>query len=294
LFWAERGVRIFRVDNPHTKPLAFWEFLIFKVQSKFPDTVFLSEAFTKPKMMLALAKAGFTQSYTYFTWRNTKHELVEYFTELTQPHMADFFRPNLWPNTPDILPVVLQQAGRPAFIIRSVLATLLSPVYGIYSGFELCENAALQNKEEYLDSEKYQWKERDWNAPGNIKTFLTALNRIRRENRALHEFRNLRFHPVENEQILFFSKVTEARDNVLLVAVSLDPYAPQSAIVHVPLELIGAGEDETYQVHDLLTDRRYFWTGSKNYVHLHPGETAVHIFRVLRKIFHEQDFENYT
>ena len=293
LFWARRGVRIFRVDNPHTKPLAFWEFLIAKVQGEFPDTVFLSEAFTKPKMMLSLAKAGFSQSYTYFSWRNTKHELVEYFSELTQPAMADFFRPNLWPNTPDILPVILQQGGRAAFLMRAVLASLLSPVYGIYSGFELCENAALPNKEEYFDSEKYQWKERDWNAPGNIKHFITKLNVIRRENRALHEFRNLRFHHAENEQILFFSKTTESRDNLLLVAVSLDPYGDQSGVVHVPLDLIGCGDDEAYQVDDLLSDQRYLWSGSRNFVHLLPDERIAHVFRVRRKAFHETDFETY-
>jgi len=293
LFWAARGVRIFRVDNPHTKPLAFWEFLISKVQAEFPDTVFLSEAFTKPKMMLALAKAGFTQSYTYFTWRNSKKELTEYFTQLTSPEMADFFRPNLWPNTPDILPVLLQQGGRAAFLMRAVLSTLLSPVYGIYSGFELCENAALPHKEEYLDSEKYQWKERDWNAPGNIKGFITALNLIRKENRALHTLRNLAFHPAENEQILFFSKVTEARDNLLLVAVSLDPYQPQSGVVHVPLELIGCSGEEPYQVHDLLTNERYLWKGPRNFVQLHPDERIAHVFRVRRKAFHETDFETY-
>lgn len=293
VFWARRGVRIFRVDNPHTKPLAFWEFLITKVQGEFPDVVFLSEAFTKPKMMLALAKAGFTQSYTYFTWRNSKHELIEYFTHLTSPEMADFFRPNLWPNTPDILPVLLQQGGRAAFLMRAVLTTLLSPVYGIYSGFELCENAALPNKEEYLDSEKYQWKERDWNAPGNIKSFITTLNKIRKENRALHTFRNLGFHAVESDSILFFSRVTDSRDNLLLVAVSMDPYQPQSGVVHVPLELIGCGADETYQVHDLLTDQRYLWTGPRNFVQLHPDERIAHVFRVRRKAYHETDFETY-
>jgi starch synthase (maltosyl-transferring) len=294
LFWAQRGVRIFRVDNPHTKPLAFWEFLISKVQAAFPDTLFLSEAFTRPKMMLALAKAGFTQSYTYFSWRNTKAELTEYFTQLTSPQTADFFRPNLWPNTPDILPVLLQQGGRPAFLIRAALTTLLSPLYGIYSGFELCENAALPNKEEYLDSEKYQWKERDWNAPGNIKGYITALNKIRRENRALHQLRNLRFHEVESEHVLFFSKATEARDNVLLVAVSLDPWNTQAAFVHVPLDLIGCSHDETYQVHDLLTGKRYLWSGSRNYIELHPDERVAHVFRVRRRAFHEQDFETYA
>ncbi|MFL6541406.1 MAG: alpha-1,4-glucan--maltose-1-phosphate maltosyltransferase, partial [Chthoniobacterales bacterium] len=173
LFWAKRGVRIFRVDNPHTKPVPFWEYLISQVRARFPDTIFLSEAFTKPKMMKALAKAGFTQSYTYFTWRNTKWEFTEYFTELTQSEMKEYFRGNLFPNTPDILPFHLQEGGRPAFLIRSVLAATLSSVYGIYSGFELCENAALKGREEYLDSEKYQLKERDWNAPGNIKDYIT-------------------------------------------------------------------------------------------------------------------------
>jgi starch synthase (maltosyl-transferring) len=293
-FWAERGVRIFRVDNPHTKPLAFWEYLIEKVQDRFPDTLFLSEAFTRPKMMLALAKVGFTQSYTYFTWRNTKHELAEYFTQLTSPEWAEFFRPNLWPNTPDILPVFLQQGGRPAFEIRAVLAAMLSPVYGIYSGFELCENAALPNKEEYLDSEKYQWKERDWNAPGHIKDLIAGLNRIRRENRALHQFRNLRFHPSQSDQILFFSKVTEARDNLLLVAVLLDPWHPHSGLVHVPLELAGCAPEETYQVHDLLTDERFLWTGSANYIELHPHQRVAHVFRVRRKLARESDFETFA
>jgi starch synthase (maltosyl-transferring) len=292
-FWAERGVRIFRVDNPHTKPLAFWEYLIEKVQARFPDTVFLSEAFTRPKMMLALAKAGFTQSYTYFTWRNSKDELTDYFTQLTTSPWAEFFRPNLWPNTPDILPVFLQQGGRAAFQIRAVLAALLSPVYGIYSGFELCENAALPNKEEYLDSEKYQWKERDWNAPGHIKELIAQLNRIRKENRALQQFRNLRFHASQSDQILFFSKTTEARDNVLLVAVLLDPWHAHSGIVHAPLELAGCAPDETYQVHDLLTDERFLWTGAANYIELHPQHRVAHVFRVRRKLLRESDFETY-
>ena len=206
LFWAERGVRIFRVDNPHTKPVAFWEFLIAGVREKFPDTIFLSEAFTRPKMMKVLARAGFTQSYTYFTWRTSKQELTEYFTELTQTEMRQYFRGNLFTNTPDILPFHLQTGGPPMFRIRAVLAATLSSVYGIYSGFELCENAALPGREEYLDSEKYQLKERDWDAPGNIKALITQLNRIRRENRALHFYDNLRFHPVDNEALLFYSK----------------------------------------------------------------------------------------
>jgi starch synthase (maltosyl-transferring) len=293
-FWAERGVRIFRVDNPHTKPLAFWEYLIEKVQDRFPDTLFLSEAFTRPKMMLALAKVGFTQSYTYFTWRNTKHELSDYFSQLTTPEWAEFFRPNLWPNTPDILPVFLQQGGRPAFQIRAVLAALLSPVYGIYSGFELCENAALPNKEEYLDSEKYQWKERDWDAPGHIKELIAKLNRIRKDNRALHQFRNLRFHASQSDHILFFSKVTEARDNLLLIAVLLDPWHPHSGLVHVPLELVGCAPEDTYQVHDLLTDERFLWTGSPNYVELHPHHRVAHVFRLRRKLARESDFDAFV
>ena len=228
LFWAERGVRIFRVDNPHTKPVPFWEYLIAGVRSEYPDVIFLSEAFTKPKMMKALAKAGFTQSYTYFTWRNTKAELTEYFTELTQTEMRDYFRGNLWPNTPDILPLHLQEGGRPAFMIRAVLAATLSSVYGIYSGFELCENAALPGREEYLDSEKYQWKERDWDAPGNIKDWITRLNRIRKENRALHLYDNLRFYRADNDAILCYGKMTPARDNIILVVVNLDPQRVRS------------------------------------------------------------------
>lgn len=292
LFWARRKVRIFRVDNPHTKPVAFWEYLIGKVHAEFPDTIFLSEAFTRPKMMRVLAKAGFGQSYTYFTWRNNKHEITEYFTELTQTESVEYFRPNLWPNTPDILPYFLQQGGRPAFLIRIALATTLSPVYGIYSGYELCENAAIPNKEEYLDSEKYQWKERDWNAPGNIKHFITKLNFIRKENRALQTFRNLQFHWAENENVLFFSKVTDAGDNLLLIVISLDPWRAQHSFIHIPLDLLQCSDFETYQVHDLITESRYLWSGSRNYVELTP-ESPAHIFRIRKKLFKETDFETY-
>jgi starch synthase (maltosyl-transferring) len=283
LFWADHGVRIFRVDNPHTKPVPFWEYLISGVRNGYPDVIFLSEAFTKPKMMKALAKAGFTQSYTYFTWRNTKAEFTEYFTELTQTEMREYFRGNLFTNTPDILPLHLQQGGRPAFMIRSVLAATLSSVYGIYSGFELCENAALPGREEYLDSEKYQWKERDWNAPGNVKDWITRLNRIRKENRALHLYDNLRFYRTENDAILCFGKMTPARDNIILVVVNLDPRRSQNSYVHVPLEDFGAMDaDDAYQVHDLLNDARYIWRGSANYVELNPEVQPAHIFRVRR------------
>ncbi len=315
-FWCEHGVRIFRVDNPHTKPVAFWEYLITRVQSRFPDAIFLSEAFTRSKMMKVLAMAGFTHSYTYFTWRNTKQGLTEYFTELTQDECAEYMRPNLWPNTPDILPSFLQFGGRPAFIIRGVLAATLSPVYGIYSGFELCENVGLEKKpwdaaaavphflhlcdsdykqlakEEYLDSEKYQWKQRDWNAPGNIKEIITKLNRARRENRALQQLRNLKFQRADNDLVLYYSKMTAARDNIILVVVSLDPFHFQDAYIDVPVDEFGWLEDQSYQVHDLLTDERYLWTGRRNFVRLHPDKPA-HVFRVRRKMHSEKDFDYY-
>ncbi|MBA2743257.1 MAG: alpha-1,4-glucan--maltose-1-phosphate maltosyltransferase [Chthoniobacterales bacterium] len=284
LFWAERGVRIFRVDNPHTKPVPFWEYLISKVRHSYPDTIFLSEAFTKPKMMQALAKAGFSQSYTYFTWRNTKQEFTEYFSELTQTEMKEYFRANLWPNTPDILPVHLQEGGRPEFMIRAVLAATLSSVYGIYSGFELCENAALPGREEYLDSEKYQWKERDWNAPGNIKDLITRLNRIRKENRALHLYDNLRFYTADNDAILFYGKMTMARDDIVFVVVNLDSARTQHGYIDVPLADIGLGISEPYQMHDLLTDDRYTWYGSRNYIELDPQTRPAHVFRVRRSV----------
>ena len=282
LFWAGRGVRIFRVDNPHTKPVAFWEYLIKGVREKYPDTIFLAEAFTKPKMMKALGKAGFNQSYTYFTWRNSKQELIEYFTELTQTEMSEYFRPNLWPNTPDILPFVLQEGGRPAFMIRVALAATLSPVYGIYSGYELCENETLPDREEYFDSEKYQYKERDWNAPGNIKDWIARLNKIRKENRALQLYTNLRFHDAENDAILFYSKMTAARDNIILVVVNLDPHRKQNSLVYVPIENFGQMDSDVYQVLDLLSGSTYTWRGRRNYVELDPDIQPAHIFLVRR------------
>jgi starch synthase (maltosyl-transferring) len=282
LFWADRGVRIFRVDNPHTKPIAFWEYLIKGVREKYPDTIFLSEAFTRPKLMKALAKAGFSQSYTYFTWRNSKQELIEYFTELTQTEMSEYFRPNLWTNTPDILPFVLQEGGRPAFMIRVALAATLSPLYGIYSGYELCENEPLPGREEYLDSEKYQFKERDWSAPGNIKDWIARLNKIRKENRALQFYPNLRFHDADNNAILFYSKMTAARDNIILVVVNLDPHRKQNSFVYVPIESFGQMESDVYQVQDLLSGATYTWRGSRNYVELDPDVQPAHVFLVRR------------
>ena len=282
LFWAEHGVRIFRVDNPHTKPVAFWEYLIKGVRGKYPDTIFLSEAFTRPKMMKALAKAGFNQSYTYFTWRNSKQELIEYFTELTQTEMSEYFRPNLWPNTPDILPFVLQEGGRPAFMIRALLAATLSPLYGIYSGYELCENKALPDREEYLDSEKYQFKERNWNAPGNIKDWIARLNKIRKQNRALQLYSNLRFYHAENDAILFYGKMTAARDNIILVVVNLDPFRKQHSFVDIPIEQFGQMESDEYRVEDLLSGATYAWRGRQNYVELDPEIQPAHIFLVRR------------
>ena len=280
LWWAERGVRTFRVDNPHTKPVAMWEWLIAETRTKFPDLVFLSEAFTKPKMMRVLAKAGFSQSYTYFTWRNTKQELTEYLSEASAPWSANYFRPNFFTNTPDILPFFLQQDGRAPFMIRGVLAATLSPLYGIYSGFELCENAALPGREEYLDSEKYQFKQRDWNAPGNIKPLITKLNKIRRENPALQHLTNLRFHTAENDQILFYAKATA--DNMLLIAVNLDPHHTQVAAVEWPLWEYGLAWGADYVVEDLLSGERWTWHGSRNYVELDPATRVAHVFRIVR------------
>jgi starch synthase (maltosyl-transferring) len=281
-FWCGLGVRIFRVDNPHTKPVAFWEWVIADIQRDFPDTIFLSEAFTRPKMMRLLAKAGFTQSYTYFTWRNTKWELESYLDELAHGPMAGYFRPNFFTNTPDILPFFLQQGGRPAFCIRAVLAATLSPLYGIYSGFELCENTPVPEREEYLDSEKYHFKGRDWNAPGNIKELLTSLNTIRRENRALHRLDSLRFLPAENENILFFAKTSPACDNILLIATTLDPFNRQTAFVNVPVADFGIPEGSPYLVDDLLTGETFRWSGSRNFIALDPWNRPAHILRVRR------------
>jgi starch synthase (maltosyl-transferring) len=288
LFWAEHGVRIFRVDNPHTKPLPFWEYLINGVRARYPDVIFLSEAFTRPKMMKALAKAGFHQSYTYFTWRNSKQELTEYFTELTQTDMREYFRGNLFTNTPDILPFVLQDGGRPAFMIRVALAATLSSLYGIYSGFELCENQALPGREEYLDSEKYQFKKRDWDAPGNIKDWIARLNKIRRENRALQFDDNLKFHHADNDAILFYAKMTTSRDNIILVVVNLDPHRKQSSYVDVPIDQFGPMEADIYQVHDLIGGARYTWRGRRNYVELDPEIQPAHVFRVRRWVGGDQ------
>ena len=282
LFWIEQGVRIFRVDNPHTKPIPFWAWLIGEIQAVYPDVIFLAEAFTRPKVMQALAKVGFTQSYTYFTWRNFKNELIDYFTELTQTEVAEYFRGNLFPNTPDILPPILQQGGRPAFKMRLALAATLSTLYGIYSGYEFCENAAIPGTEEYLDSEKYEIKVRSTDAPGSIRDYIARMNAIRRENPALHEYRNLRFYDSDDDNILVYGKRSHDGGNAILVAVNLDPFEPHQALARLPLADLGIGADERFQVHELITDVRHLWKGSVQTIRLDPREEPAMIFRVNR------------
>lgn len=291
LFWSERGVRLFRVDNPHTKPLSFWEWLIGEVQRQYPETVFLSEAFTRPRVMYGLAKAGFSQSYTYFTWRNTKGELTAYLRELVETEVSEYFRPNFFANTPDILPEYLQFGGQAAFLARLVLAATLSSCYGLYSGYEYLENEAVPGSEEYLDSEKFAIKPRDWNQAGNIRPFITRINTIRRKNPALAANHRLRFHPVDNEQLLFYGKSTEDLTNIILVAVNLDPHHVQEGMLEVPLEEFGIGKNEVFQVHELLFDNRFLWQGRRNFVRLDPAESPAQIFLLRRKLRTERDFD---
>jgi starch synthase (maltosyl-transferring) len=282
LYWIGEGVGIFRVDNPHTKPLPFWEWLIREVQSRHPGTIFLAEAFTRPKMMHALAKAGFTQSYTYFTWRVSKAELTAYGTELAQGPATEYFRPNFFTNTPDILPVHLQQGGRAAFRIRLVLAATLSPVYGIYSGFELCENRAIPDSEEYLHSEKYEYKVWDWDRPGHIKDDIARLNRLRRDHPALHHLANLRFHPADHPQVLFYGKAGEAGGAPIFVAVNLDPFAAHTAEVEFPLVEMGIAATETFTAIELFTDEEHRWRDARQRLTLDPGINPAAIFRIAR------------
>jgi len=292
LFWIDNGISIFRVDNPHTKPFTFWEWLIKEIRQEHPSVIFLSEAFTRPKVMYRLAKLGFTQSYTYFTWRNTKQELIEYLTKLTTSEVKEFFRPNFWPNTPDILPEYLQFGGRAAFIIRLVLAATLSSNYGIYGpAYELCINEALQGKEEYLDSEKYEIKRWDRNNRGNIKEIIARVNKIRRENPALHYTKNLRFYNIENDALIFYAKSSEDRTNTIFVAVNLDPFHPQAGRVQIPLSELNLEADQPFLVHDLLSDEKYIWQGEYNYIALNPLVLPVHIFTLKRYLHRENDFD---
>jgi starch synthase (maltosyl-transferring) len=283
-FWIEQGVRIFRVDNPHTKPFSFWQWAIGEIKEQHPDVLFLAEAFTRPHVMYRLAKLGFSQSYTYFTWRNTKEELTEYFTELTQTEAREFFRPNLWPNTPDILPEFLQLGGRSAFMIRLILAATLGSSYGIYGpAFELCENVALRpGSEEYLNSEKYEIKRRDLPSAESLKAFITRINRIRKENPALQSNRNLHFHKTDNPSLICYSKTTDDLSDVIVVVVNLDCFHAQTGWVHLDLTPIGLDGDQPFAVHDLLGDGQYTWHGSANYVELTPESLPAHILRVRR------------
>ncbi len=294
-FWIDQGIRIFRVDNPHTKAFLFWEELIGELKRDYPDLIFLSEAFTRPKVRYRLAKLGFSQSYTYFAWRNTKYELTEYLTELTQTEVREYFRPNLWPNTPDILTEYLQHGGRPAFMARLILAATLGASYGIYGpAFELCENQPREpGSEEYLNSEKYEVRYWVLDRPDSLKDLIARVNAIRRENPALHEDRNLRFHPVDNDQLICYSKRTRALDNIILVVVNLDPHHTHSGWVELPLDEFGLEPHQPYQVHDLLAGARYLWNGPRNYVELNPTIVPAHIFRLRRKLRTERDFDYY-
>jgi starch synthase (maltosyl-transferring) len=293
LFWCAQGIRIFRADNPHTKPFAFWEWLIGEVRREYPDVIFLAEAFTRPKVMYRLGKLGFSQSYSYFAWRNTKAELTEYFTQITQTDVADFFRPNLWPNTPDILTEYLQFGGRAAFVARLILAATLGANYGIYGpAFELCENAAREpGSEEYLNSEKYEIKRWNFDSPDSLKELIARINRIRRENGALHSNHSLRFHAVDNSQIICFSKSTEDLENVIVVVVNLDPYHAQAGWVELPLEQLNLSPQQPFQMHDLLSDAHYLWQGTRNYVLLDPQSVPAQVFRVRHRLRREQDFD---
>ncbi|MBZ5486091.1 alpha-1,4-glucan--maltose-1-phosphate maltosyltransferase [Halomonas aquamarina] len=278
--WVDEGVKIFRVDNPHTKPLPFWEWLIADIRARDPEVMFLAEAFTRPAMMLRLGKLGFNQSYTYFTWRHTKAELTEYFTQLNEAPLRDGYRPNFFVNTPDINPYFLQSSGRPGFLLRAALATMGSGLWGMYSGFELCEGAPVPGKEEYLDSEKYEIRPRDYRTPGNIVHEITQLNRIRRENPALHTHLNLVVHRVHNDRVLLFSKHTEALDNVILVAVNLDPFEPQEGAFELPMALWDLTDQASLQVEDLMSGRRWAWHGKWQSLRLDPGALPFAIWRL--------------
>lgn len=282
LFWIQQGVRIFRVDNPHTKPFAFWEWLINGINREYPDVIFLSEAFTRPKVMYRLAKLGFTQSYTYFAWRNTKQELTEYFTELTKTDVHEYFRYSLWPNTPDILTESLQSGGKSAFITRLILAASLGASYGIYGpAFELCEHTPRDpGSEEYRDSEKYEIKWWNLKCPESLRGLIARVNWIRRENPALQSDGSLHFHSVDNEWLIAYSKQTKDSSNIILVVANLDSHATQIGWVHLALDVLGLDPSEPYSVHDLLTDARYLWQGSRNYVSLNPFTVPAHIFQI--------------
>jgi starch synthase (maltosyl-transferring) len=293
LFWIEQGVRIFRVDNPHTKPLPFWHWLIEEVRRDWPETIFLSEAFTRPKVMKYLAKAGFSQSYTYFTWRNTKHEMLDYLRELTKTETCEYFRPSFWPNTPDILPEHLQFGGRAACMARLVLAATLSASYGVYGPpLEMCEVRPREpGSEEYLDSEKYQLRHWDLQRQSQLEHFMRRINGIRRQNPALQSNYRLRFHDVDNPEIIAYSKQSEDGQEIVLTIVNLDVYHAQSGWLDLPLEELDIDPSRPYQAHDLLGDSRFLWHGRRNFVQLNPQVSPAHIFRLRRQVRREHQFE---
>jgi starch synthase (maltosyl-transferring) len=290
LFWVQEGVRVFRVDNPHTKPLPFWEWMIADIRSRYPDTIFLSEAFTRPKMMYRLAKVGYAQSYSYFTWRHTKEEFTQYMTELATTGVREYFRPHFFVNTPDINPYFLQRSGRPGFLIRAALATTLSGLWGMYSGFELCEGTPVPGKEEYLDSEKYEIRAWDWHRPGNIIHEITTLNRIRKENPALQSHLGIRFLNASDDNILYFVKSTAPvsstepfGDNVILVAINLDPHAAHEASIELPLWELGLPDDGALELDDLIAGGRLTWHGKFQNIRLDPFVFPYAIWRVRHK-----------
>ena len=288
-FWIRRGVKIFRVDNPHTKALPFWEWCIGELREKYPDTIYLAEAFTRPHVMYSLAKAGFTQSYTYFTWRTTKAELQTYLEEITRPPVSDFFQPNFWPNTPDILHKSLQEGGRAAFMQRLILAATLTANYGIYGpAYELGENIPAKpapgktESEEYMDSEKYEVRQRSRNAPGSLVPLITDINHVRRANVALQSNESLVFHPVDNPDIMCYSK--SAGENTILVAINLDPVQEQAGWIDLNLKVLGIPYNENFDVEDLLTGIHYTWHDRSNYVALRPEVQPAHVFRVTKQL----------
>ena len=291
--WISEGVRIFRVDNPHTKPFHFWEWLINSVKVVHPDTIFLAEAFTRPKVMHRLAKLGFTQSYTYFTWRNTKQELTDYFTELTKDKSREYFLPNLWPNTPDILPEFLQHNGRPGFLLRVALAATLGANYGIYGpAYELMEDKAIElGSEEYLNSEKYQIRNWDLKQLDSLRDFIASLNRIRRENHALQSDWSLRFHVIDNPLMICYSKKLE--NDILIMVANLDMHNAQSGWIELPLAELDLPFDRPYQAHDLLSDARFWWQGTHNFVRLDPQVSPMHILRLRSRLRSERDIDNF-
>ncbi|UCF74767.1 MAG: alpha-1,4-glucan--maltose-1-phosphate maltosyltransferase [Betaproteobacteria bacterium] len=295
-FWVEHGVTIFRVDNPHTKPFAFWEWLIAEIQRDHPEAMFLSEAFTRPKVMHRLAKIGFTQSYTYFPWRNTKLELSDYFSELASHASREYFRPNHWPNTPDILTAYLQHGGRPAFMTRLVLAATLGANYGIYGpAFEHCENVPREpGSEEYRNSEKYEVRFWDLAKPDSLRTLVAAVNRARRENPALQQEWNIQFIPVDNDELICYTKYTNDRSNVVIMVVNLDPHHRQSGWLEVPLDQLGIDRERSYEVEDLLSGTSYLWQGARNYVELNPQACPAHVFKVIKRLRSERDVENFA